>query len=772
MGALDRLLCLVDAFEQEATRWIGARMPRREDPRLLTGRGRYVDDVSLPNLLHVAFVRSPHARASIRSVDAETARKVPGVRAVLTIDDLAPVANLPEGPAAVNALPLARSAVAFVGDPVALVVAGSRATAEDAAEQVHVDYEPQEPILDPEIAAADGELVHPMLETNVNASSSTGKDHDFEDLLASAAHVVTETLHQHRYLAVPMETRGVVASFDAFDRELSVWLSSQGAHAARDQFANVTGLPTTRVRVITHDVGGGFGLKISVGREEVAVVLASLVLGLPLKWIEDRWENLVSAPHARAESAQVRMALDAEGHILAIEADHTEDVGAYGAGWGAGVAGLVSGPYKVTRVAGSGRSVRTNTSRRGAYRGPWMFETVVRETMVDIAAREIGIDPLELRRRNVLHRDDFPRHLGRGDLDHVTPAETLEQAAEMIDYAGFRAEQGEARSAGRLLGIGISLFVEPSGGGPGSAESATIRIDRTGGVQLIMGIGSQGHSIETTMVQVVAEALGVDVGDVVFVGGDTALTPPGGTTGGSRSAVMGGGAARHAALSVREKVLQIASHVMEAAVEDLDVAGGIVSVKGTPSRTMSVAEVAAAAHDPRQLPPGMEPGLEVATRWLNDARGSTYSNACHICTCEVDPITAEVRVLRYVVSEDCGTMINPTVVEGQIAGGVAQGIGGALYEHFVYDEDGNPLTTTFLDYIVPTTTEMPRLEYSHIETPSERPGGFKGMGEGGAIGAPAAVFNAVADAVAPLGVRLTRQPLAPKMLFEALHGAG
>ncbi|MFI5047737.1 MAG: xanthine dehydrogenase family protein molybdopterin-binding subunit [Acidimicrobiia bacterium] len=755
----------------EATRWIGARMPRREDARLLTGRGRYVDDVALPNLLHVAFVRSTHARATIRAVETGAAAAHPGVRAVLTIDDLAAVVPVPEGAAGVNSLPLARGAVSFVGDPVALVVARSRAVAEDACELVEVDYDALDPLLDPAVAAASGDLVHPALESNINAARTIDRDDELDALIERAAHVVTETLHQHRYLAVPMETRGVVASFDAASGELSVWLSSQGAHAARDHFAAMVALPTNRVRVITHDVGGGFGLKISVGREETAVAIAARALGASLKWIEDRWENLIAAPHARAESATVSMALDEDGHILTITADHTEDVGAYGAGFGSGIAGLVAGAYKVRKVAGSGRSVRTNTSRRGAYRGPWMFETTAREAMLDIAAREIGIDPLELRRRNVLRQEDLPWPSGRGVLSHITPAETLEHAAELIDYAGFRAGQVGAREAGRLLGIGIALFVEPSGGQPGAAEGATIRIDRTGAVQVIMGIGSQGHSIETTMVQVVADALGVDAGDVVFVGGDTALTPYGGTTGGSRSAVMGGGAARHAALAMRAKVLEVAANAMEAAVEDLDMAGGVVSVRGTPSRTMTLAAVASAAHDPKVLPPGMDPGLEVASRWLTDASGSTYSNACHMCTCEVDPATGQVSLLRYVVSEDCGVMINPTVVEGQIAGGVVQGIGGALYEHFVYDALGNPLTTTFLDYLLPTASEVPDLEYDHIETPSERPGGFKGMGEGGAIGAPAAVFNAVADALAPLGVKLTRQPLTPVALLEAMDAA-
>jgi carbon-monoxide dehydrogenase large subunit len=756
----------------EATRWIGARMPRREDARLLTGRGRFVDDVTLPDLWHVAFVRSTHARAALRSVRIEAAAALDGVLAVFTVDDLAPLADIPDGAGGVNALPLARVAAAFVGDPIALVVARTRAIAEDACELVEIDYEVLTPFLDASAAAEADDVVHPALDGNVNAARVTEAPEGLDEVVAGAAHVVTETLHQHRYLAVPMETRGIVASYDIVSGELSVWLSSQGAHAARDHFAGVLGFSTNRVRVVTQDVGGGFGLKISVGREETAVALASVALGASLKWIEDRWENLVSAPHAREERATVTVALDDDGHILAITADHTEDVGAYGAGFGSGIAGMIAGAYKVGMVAGSGRSVRTNTSRRGAYRGPWMFETVARETMLDLAARDIGLDPLELRRRNVLEQGDLPWPSGRGQLSHITPAETLEQAAELIGYDQFRVEQAAARAGrGRLLGIGIALFVEPTGGQPGAAESATIRIDRTGAVQVIMGIGSQGHSIETTMVQVVADTIGVPVDDVVFIGGDTAFTPSGGTTGGSRSAVMGGGAARHAALAMRSKVLEIAAQALEAAPEDLELVDGAITVRGTPSRGMTLTEVALAAHDPKLLPSGMDPGLEVAARWLTDAQGSTYSNACHMCTCEVDPATGQVHILQYVVSEDCGVMINPTVVEGQIAGGVVQGVGGTLYEEFVYDADGTPRTTTFLDYLLPTASESPDLEYGHIETPSERPGGFKGLGEGGAIGAPAAVFNAVADALAPLGVRLTRQPLSPIAVFEAIAAA-
>jgi carbon-monoxide dehydrogenase large subunit len=400
-----------------------------------------------------------------------------------------------------------------------------------------------------------------------------------------------------------------------------------------------------------------------------------------------------------------------------------------------------------------------------------MMETLAREAMMDVIAHRLDMDPLELRRHNVVHRTELPYSTASGVvLDVISSEETLEQAADMIGYAAFRKEQVEARAEGRYLGVGLSTYIEPTA--MSNAERATIRIDAAGKVTVIMGTASHGHSLETTMAQIVADYLGVDIDDIKFVQGDTAIVPSGGGTMGSRSAVAAGAAARQAALELRAKVLEIAADQMEAAPEDLELVNGVVRVRGTPARSMSLPEVAVIASEGRTLPEGVTPGLEVNT----DYRGEptmTCSNATHACTCEVDTETGEVHILRYVVSEDCGPMINPMVVEGQISGGVIQGIAGALLEHFVYDEDGNPLTTTLLDYLLPTTTEAPLIEMGHIETPSNRPGGFKGVGEGGAIGAPAAVVNAVLDALAPLGVRaITRQPLSPPRILELIDAAG
>ncbi|HXY95260.1 MAG TPA: xanthine dehydrogenase family protein molybdopterin-binding subunit [Acidimicrobiia bacterium] len=765
-----------DLVEVEAGRFVGARVARKEDPRFLTGRGRYTDDVAVPGMVHAAFVRSPHARASVRGIDVADAARSPGVLAVYTLDDLAPAADpdtLDAGP--LGARPLARGVVCFVGDPLVLVVAETRALAEDACELVNVDYEPRPPVLDL-WAAVDNpsERVHPELDSNVARTTTSPDDPGLAVAFDGAAHVVTETIRQHRYIAVPMETRGALASWDPARGEMTVWISSQGAHSARDHFAHILGLATNKVHVIVPDVGGAFGQKINVGREETALSLAARVLARPVKWSEDRYENLVAAPHSRAEEAEVSIALDADATIVAMQVEHIDDVGAYSTGGGgASILRFLPGPYKVGKMGGSSTSVITNTSRRGAYRGPWMMETVAREIMLDIAARRARVDPLELRRRNIVRQDDLPYRTTTGaTFDRITPAETLEQAVAMLDYDAFRREQAGARAEGRCLGVGIAVYVEPTAGGfgVGITESATIRIDPSGAVQVMSGVNSQGHSMETIIAQVTAEYLGVDVDDVEVLFGDTATAPVGATTGGSRNAVFGGGAARQAALEMRERIVQIAAHMLEASADDLDVEDGVVSVRGTPAARKTLAEIAELAYlRPRELPDGVPPGLEIASRFTTE--GPTWSNAAHVCTCEVDPHTGLVTLLRYIVSEDCGALINPSVVEGQIAGGVVQGIGGVLLEHFVYDRDGNPTTTTFLDYLLPTASDVAVMEYGHLQTPSARPGGFKGMGEGGAIGAPAAVFNAVADAVAHLGAVLTDQPLTPASVLRAIREA-
>jgi carbon-monoxide dehydrogenase large subunit len=763
-----------------AGRFVGQAVPRKEDPRLLTGRGRYVDDVRLPGMLHAHFVRSDLARGRITRLDLAAAREAPGVVAVLTAEDLNPAAGpmLPTlfvgGALGRGAplVPLAPGDVRFVGDPIAVVLAEDRYLAEDAAELVEVDYDPQLPIVDYETARDGAGAVHPGWEDNVAAQMEVPVDPGLQEIFDTAAHVVTETFHQHRYSAVPMETRGVVANWDPYREQLEVWLASQNPHEARLVFSRVTGLPENRVRVMIGDVGGGFGLKNFTGREEQVVVLASHHLGRPVKWSEDRREHLIASAHARIERVTAKMAVDSEGRFLAAHVDHLDDIGAYpigGGSAGAMVALFFTGAYRVPRLAWKTASLFTNTCGRAAYRGPWQMETTAREQMVDVVARAIGMDPLELRRRNVVRRDELPYTMPGGMvLENVSPSETLEQAASAIDYAGFRQQQAAALAEGRLLGIGLSLYIEPQTGmGPFANEPAHVRVQPDGRVDVFLGSGAHGQGLETTTAQLVAEHLGVDIDDVTVHQGDTESTPFGPGTGGSRSGPMLGAAVQQAATEVRDKAFAIAAHLLEASPDDLTIEKGVISVAGSPQPSVTLGQVAAAAYlNAAALPAGIEPGLEVMVRYK--APAGMYSNACHACTVEVDRLTGAVTVIRYVVSEDCGVMINPNIVEGQIAGGVAQGIGGALFEHNVYDGEGNPMAATFLDYLLPTAGDIPDIEYHHVETPASTLGGYKGVGEGGAIGAPPAVFNAVADALAQVGARITDQPLTPVRVRTAL----
>jgi carbon-monoxide dehydrogenase large subunit len=774
-----------------AGRFVGQSVPRKEDPRLLTGRGTYVDDIVIPGMLHAAFVRSPVARARIRRLDVEAARAADGVRAVFTAAEFAghwhdlwsSIAG-PDSPQPPLRL-LADGDVRFVGDLVALVVAEDPYLAEDACDLVELDLDVLTPVIDYEQAAADTEnLVHPELGTNVAMVIPqlllAPDAPELEDVFRTAPHVFTETIRQHRSTNVPMEPRGIVSSWDPYARQLQIHSSTQNPHEVRAVCARMLRIPEHDIRAVMPDVGGGFGQKGMPSRDELTIVMASVLLGRTVKWIEDRRENLVAANSARCEQATVRMAFDADGRILAASMDYLDDVGAYplgGTGSTGGMVGFVfPGPYHMPLFGHRATTVYTNTCGRAPYRGPWQMESVAREVMMDIAARGMGIDPLELRRRNVIHGAEMPFTTANGVVyEDVSPADTLEQAAELIGYDAFRAEQEQARRDGRHIGIGIGLYVEPNGfafsEGGFSSEAATVRVEPTGKVTVSMGCASHGQGLETTVPQVAADHLGVHVDDVVLVQGDTAVVPFGGGTGGSRSAVLLSGAVGEACNRARQKIVEIAAHVMEAAPGDLDVHHGVVVMKGTPARSVTVAEVARIAYlDPDRLPPDLEPGLEVSAR-VRPRSIQTHSNSCHMAICEVDARTARPTVHRFVVSEDCGVVINPMIVEGQIAGGVVQGLGGVFYEHMSYDDAGNPQATTFMDYLLPSAHDVPVIEYGHLETPAHsNPGGHKGMGEGGAIGSVPALINAVGDALAPLGVVVKDQPLGPRQIFELLHG--
>jgi carbon-monoxide dehydrogenase large subunit len=767
-----------------AGRYVGARVHRVEDARLLTGHGSYVDDLIVSGMLHARFVRSTFARATIRGIDTAAALAVPGVRFVFTAADLNPDAKEqwhtstgalgPETPRP----PLADGEVRFVGDPVALVVAESLATAHDASELVVVDYEPRRAVVDYTTAEHADALVHEAHGSNVIGELAGLPRSALQDAFDDAAHVVTRTIAQQGYVPAPMEGRGMVVDFSRATGELTIHASTQVPHEVRMFCARLLGMPEHRIRVIVRDTGGGFGQKVLVQRDEMCLMLAAPKVGGPLKWVEDRTENLLAAGKSREEQGTATMAFDADGNITAAHIDFVQDCGAYPSPWpvfvAAAVGVLYPGPYRVPRAGFSAQCLYTNTVGRTAYRGPWQFETLAREVLLDIAAREMGIDPVELRRRNLLQRADLPFTNPNGmTYDAISPIETLEQALAILDYDAFRTEQAEARTRGRHLGVGVAAYVEPSTPGYGyyATEAATIRIEPSGKVNVYVAGGSSGNSIETTVVQLTADALGADIADVHTIQGDTAVTGFGAGAAGSRSGSMTAGAIRDAASILCDRICAIAADRLEAAVGDIELGDSRAFVRGTPSIGVSLAEIASIAYfEPRSLPPGVPAGLEASARYTA-GNASIWVNATHVCTCAVDVETGRVELLRYIVSEDCGPMINPDVVEGQIAGGVVQGIGGVLFEHLAYDADGNPLATTLMDYLVPSAAEVPSFEYGHIESPSPGPGGFKGVGEGGAIGAPPAVVNAVADALAPFGVELTRLPLSPASIVACLEGS-
>ncbi|MGH3253618.1 MAG: xanthine dehydrogenase family protein molybdopterin-binding subunit [Trebonia sp.] len=773
-----------------ATRYAGRRLHRVEDARLLTGAGTFVDDIVRPGMLHACFVRSPHPRARILGIDPAEALALDGVHAVFTAADLngevraawysVAGEHVPDTPRP----PLAEGEARFAGDPVALVIADSRYLAEDAADLVAVDYQPLTAVPDYGAAGEVSALVHEAYPGNVAGRMGGAPAETLADALAAAAHVVTETISQQAYAAVPMETRGIVAEWSA--GELTVWAATQAPHEVRMFSARLLGLPEHRVRVITKDVGGGFGQKVVPLREDICVLLAVRALagrGLPgaVKWIEDRRENLQSAGQARHEHATATLAFAADGELLAANFDHVQDVGAYPTPWpvGTGMATgmLFPGPYKVPAAAFMHTSVFSNTAGRVAYRGPWAFETLAREVLLDIAARRTGIDPAELRRRNLLGAGDMPHPNPNGmPYDHMASLEAFEEALSLLDYPAFRAEQAAARAAGRYLGVGISCYAEPTSAAFGyfASEGATIRIEPTGKVNVYVAGGSTGNSLETTVVQLTADALGADIADVATIQGDTAVTPFGAGTGGSRSGSMTAGAVAETAGILRAKLTALAAHKLEASADDITLGGSRAAVRGDPDAGVTFAELADIAYfQPFLLPPGTSAGLEASARYAPTTVPMLWATATHVCTCEVDVTTGAVRLLRYIVGEDCGNMINPSVVEGQIAGGVVQGIGGALLEELAYDADGNPLATTFMDYLLPTAADVPVIEYGHVlDAPGPGPGGSQGVGEGGAIGAPPAVVNAVADALAPFGVTITRVPLTPAAIIGLLEAAG
>jgi aerobic carbon-monoxide dehydrogenase large subunit len=762
-----------------AARYIGQRVARKEDARLLTGRGTFVDDVVVPGMLHAAFVRSPIARGRIRSIDISAARDMPGVRAVLTAADLArfkiEMLSFFLGPPDIKITPLAGERVCYVSEPVVLVIADDRYVAEDAAGLVVVEYDEEDPV----VTIADAKRGAPVHEgTDSNVAGAMGEeeaDAGLEALLAGAPHLISRTMTHQRIAQSPMETRGVVVCPQGQD-ELIVYITCASPHLVARNLSLAFGLRQGNIRVIAKDVGGSFGLKNQPWKEEMAVIAAGMMLGRPVKWIEDRWENLTGANQAREQEMTLRAGFDADGRLLASHADYGLNNGAYphGADCNIAVAMFLWSAYRMPAFSFWMRGWYSNTAGLAAYRGPWAMETLAREVLLDIAARQIGIEPYEIRRRNLITSADQPTVTSLGiPLEDITPLECLDKLLEAVDVAAFRVEQAAARKAGRYLGLGIAAYIEPTGSagsiGVMTGELAQIRIEPTGKIVAVMSTHSQGHGTATTMAQVIAEQLGVAYEDVTVFEGDSARGGFSPGAAGSRQGVIGGGAALKTAALLRDKVKLVAAHLLNANADDVSIEGGVVRVAGASEMTKSLREIAEIAYgEPDRMPPGIEMGLEAQYRY--NPPPMTFTSAAHACIVEVDRETGFVDIRRWVCSEDCGVMINPAVVEGQIAGGLAQAIGTVLLEEVGYDARGNPTTVTFKDYLLPAISDVPDFEYNHASTPSKAEGGFRGVGEGGAIIGPPTLVNAIADALVPFGDIPLDLPLSPAKLLGVMEG--
>jgi aerobic carbon-monoxide dehydrogenase large subunit len=767
---------------------------RREDARLVTGRGRYVSDVALPGLLEAAFVRSTRAHALVHGVDVAAATGAPGVVAVIVAADLDGIAtalrarNGTPGYSECDMPILARDKVRLAGEAVALVVADSRYRAEDAAQLVHVDYEDLPPVMSIEDALAEGApAIHDEVPDNLFNRFETTTD-GLDAAFAGADEIVEIEIRQQRYCAVPMEARVAIASYDPSTAELTAWLSSQIPHIARTGLAKHLDMPENKVRVIAPDMGGGFGSKVVLYPEDVAIAAASKLLRRPLKWVSDRSEDLHATTHGREQIHRLRAAASSEGRILAVSSELYAANGAYApwpysASLDSGQASEnVTGPYDIPAYGRKVRAVVTNKAPMGPYRGVGrVIACLGMERAMDDLADRLGLDPLEVRRRNLVR--EFPHTTAVGlrfeSGDYVRMLDMLEDA---IGWKELRAENERLRGEGVYRGLGVALAVEQSAYGPRALaarkleltlgyDSAAIRVEPDGRVRVAVGLHNHGQGHETTIAQIAASELGIAADDIEVVWGDTDRVPYGLGTWASRSTVCCGGATILASRDIKAKVLRLASEMLEASAGDLELENGQITVRGTPSRGVSFREVARrAAFEPDLLPDGEEPGLEVTRRFVPPDPG-TFASSAHAAHVELDPDTGAVTVLRYVVAEDCGTVVNPMIVEGQVHGGVAQGIGGALYEHLVYDGAGNLITGSFMDYLIPTACELPDVDITHLESPSPFvPGGFKGMGEGGAVNSPATIVSAVNDALRPFGVIANHTPITPDWVMAALQG--
>jgi carbon-monoxide dehydrogenase large subunit len=786
-----------------ASAYVGRSLLRREDRRLLQGQGQFIADLVLPRMLHAVVVRSPLAHAHIRAADLAPAKAMPGVVFALNGADL--LLLLPPVPEGQISMPskwatviqhkflnpqeplLAHDKVRHVGEAVAIVVAETRDQAEDAAEQVVCEFDELPAVVDPEAALrSDSPIVHQRCDTNLIGAFSVGRG-DVEAVFADAPHRLKRRFYHHRYAAVPMECRGVVAAYDRRTDSATIWSSTQVVHWVRREAASLLGLPEARVRCVALDVGGGFGGKGHVYPEDLLVAFLAHKLGRPVRWIEDRREHMMSATHSRDQLHDVEVAFDDDGRILALRDDYIVDCGAWnpiGSGVAYNTAVHLTGPYKIENLAASGRIVVTNKVPNAPYRGAGRPEAAfAMERTIDLVARSLGLEPAEVRRRNMIRAEEMPYRVGipyrDGEpivYDSGDYPGALEKALAAVGgLAAFRERQRQARIEGRWLGLGIGCYIEGTGVGP--FESAFVRVDPSGKIYVSCGAAPQGQGMETIFSQIVADLWKVAPEDVVLSFADTASIAIGFGTMASRSTVTASAAMHQASGRLREKVFAIAAHLLECAPTDLELRpgseGGGVGVVGVPGAKVSLAQVAQAARPGWEAtrPAEVEAGLEEISYWQPET--VTWSYAVHAAIVEIDPETGRVALDDYAVAHDCGTVVNPMLVEGQIMGGAVQGLGGILCEAIAYDANGQLLSGSLMDYALPIAGDAPAIKIAHQHSPSPlNPLGVKGVGEGGAVAPPAAVANAVCDALAPFGVEVNATPIRPEQLVSAIRDSG
>lgn len=771
----------------------GAKVKRREDPRFITGRGQYTDDIRLPGMLHAVILRSPHAHARIGQIDTAAAEQVPGVVKVYTGSDLKdkmgtiPTAWLPpdSGIKTVAHPALAYDKVRYVGDGVALVVADNHYAARDAIDKIKVKYEVLPATAEQEEAMREGaELLHEDAQNNIAFHWQAGNATD--EVFEQAEVVIKHRIRQQRLIPNPMEPRASVAQYDRSTGNMTIWATSQNPHIHRFILSGVLGVPEHKLRIISTDVGGGFGAKIGVYPDEALVGYAARDLGRPVRWAEDRREHFLVTTHGRDHVEEIELAGTRDGRLTAIRVKAIANMGAYLSTAAPGVptilfALIIPGPYTIPYAAADVYGVFTNTTPTDAYRGAGRPEaTFLLERMVDLFAQEIGMDAVEVRRKNLIPKESFPYSSAMGlEYDSGDYQLALAKALEMAGYDDFRKHQQELRKQGRYVGIGCTTYVEICGLGPsqiagavgfqgGLWESSIVRVHPTGKVTVFTGASPHGQGEETTFAQIVAAKLHIPVEDIDVVHGDTDRISMGWGTYGSRSTPVGGSALAVATERIIEKAQKIAAHILEVAEADIEFVDGNFQAKGAPSRKATFQEVTLQAYLAWNLPKGVEPALEASAFY--DPTNFTYSFGTHLCMVEVDPETGDVSVDRYIAVDDCGRVINPMIAEGQVHGGIVQGIGQALYEGAVYDDQAQLLTGTFMDYSMPKARFFPEFETAFTETPSpHNPLGVKGIGETGTIASTPTVVNAVLDALAPLGVHDIDMPLTPERVWQSIE---